>query len=245
MTQIQTETVEEVINTGENQSTPAHTVVPHTLVRERILEEAQGRLMRVGEEFEGGFAVLEKYHRTVSIFGSARLPQDHPAALKAYEVAAHLARAGYAVATGGGNGIMEAANHGAYDAGGGSIGINIQLPMEQNLNPYTTDHFTFKHFFARKVLLTLGSHAYIYCPGGFGTLDELFEIITLMQTKKIPRAPIILMGDHFWKPLDSFIRHVLLEGFEVISPEDTQLYTITEDIDEIVHIIESHAPAES
>jgi len=202
--------------------------------------EAEARLLQVDEEFEGGFKVLNKYERTVTIFGSARLPQDHASSIQAYNVATALSLAGYAVATGGGNGIMEAGNHGAFDAGGASIGINILLPKEQSLNSYVTDHVSFRHFFARKVLLTLGARAYIFFPGGFGTLDELFEIMTLIQTGKIPQAPVILVGDNFWKPMDRFIRHILLDSYEVVSPEDTAIYHITEDIDEILEIVAIH-----
>jgi uncharacterized protein (TIGR00730 family) len=207
------------------------------LVRQKLIDAAEGRLIGVVEEFEEAFGVLEKYPKTVTIFGSARLPQDHPDSILAYEVAGRLAREGYAVVSGGGGGIMEAVNHGAYDNGGGTIGFNIKLPHEQKLNTYTTDHYTFEHFFARKVAMTLDASAYLYFTGGYGTLDELFEIITLEQTGRIPRAPIILVGEAFWKPIEKVIEETLDEKYHTIHPDDKKLYTITDDIDKIVRIV--------
>lgn len=204
------------------------------LVRQRLIDAAEGRLIGVIDEFEKAFEVLEKYEMTVTIFGSARLPQDHSACLQAYEVAGRLAREGYAVVSGGGAGIMEAVNHGAYDNGGGAIGFNIKLPHEQHLNSYTTDHYTFEHFFARKVAMTLDSSAYIYFAGGYGTLDELFELMTLEQTGRIPRAPIILVGETYWRPLEKFIESHLDEKYHTINPIDKKLYTITDDIDTVL-----------
>jgi uncharacterized protein (TIGR00730 family) len=207
------------------------------LIRQKLIDSAEGRLIGVIEEFEKAFEVLEKYPKTVTVFGSARLPQDHPASIQAYEVAGRLAREGYAVVSGGGGGIMEAVNHGAYDNGGGAVGFNIKLPHEQKLNSYTTDYYTFEHFFARKVAMTLDGSAYIYFTGGFGTLDELFELITLEQTGRIPRVPIILVGKEFWAPLEKYISEHLDEEYHTISRHDKKLYTITDDIDEIVHIV--------
>ena len=135
---------------------------------------------------------------------------------------------------------MQAANHGAIKAGGASIGFNIHLPTEQKLNKYTTDHYQFEHFFGRKVAMTLDASGYIYCGGGFGTLDELFEIVTLVQTGTIPAAPIILMGVDFWKPLDAFIKKVLVEEFNTVEPEDRDLYFITDDINEVIEKISAH-----
>src|SRR5690606_2852264 len=132
---------------------------------------------------------------------------------------------------------MEAANRGAYEAGGTSIGFNILLPHEQALNQYTTENFQFQHFFGRKVAMTLDSSAYIYFPGGFGTFDELFEILALQQTKKIERTPIILVGSDFWRPFDSAIRDVLLDRYQTITYEDTELYRIYDNYDDIVAYI--------
>src|SRR5690606_19507522 len=136
--------------------------------------------------------------------------EDNPHYIKARTVGKMLAEEGFAVITGGGGGIMEAANRGAYEAGGTSVGLNIELPHEQNLNPYTTESMPFRYFFARKVMLAYAASALICFPGGFGTLDEMFEVITLVQTGKMPPVPIILVGCEFWQPLDNFIREQLL-----------------------------------
>ena len=207
------------------------------LVRKRMIDAAEGRLGTVVEEFERVFGILSQYERTVTIFGSARKPQDDTVASGAYDLAARLSREGYAVITGGGHGVMEAANRGAYEAGGDSIGLNIQLPFEQTLNDYTTANFEFKHFFGRKVSMTLDSSAFIYFPGGFGTFDELFEILALMQTRKIEKVPIILVGSDFWRPWDSAIRDVMLDRYKVISYEDTDLYRIYDNYEDIVNYI--------
>jgi uncharacterized protein (TIGR00730 family) len=210
------------------------------LVRRRLIDAAEGRLDGVVEEFDKAFDVIGKYDKTVTIFGSARKPQEDGVAWNAYEVARRLATEGYAVVTGGGYGVMEAANRGAYDAGGNSIGLNILLPQEQALNNYTTASFQFQHFFGRKVAMTLDASAYIYFAGGFGTLDELFEVLALEETNKIARAPVILVGADFWGPIDDVIRSVLQERFGTITEEDRQLYKIVDDHDDIVRIINDY-----
>jgi uncharacterized protein (TIGR00730 family) len=210
------------------------------LIRQRLIDSAEGRLVGVVEEFERAFEVLGRYEKTVTVFGSARKPQDDEIAIATYELAAKLAKAGYAIVTGGGSGIMEAANRGAYEAGGDSIGLNILLPHEQALNDYTTDSFQFTHFFGRKVAMTLDASGFIYMPGGFGTLDELFEILVLEQTYKIPRAPIILVGSEFWKPLDGLIKSVLEDRYHTISDDDEELYKIIDDYDEILERLNAY-----
>ncbi|HEY8886357.1 MAG TPA: TIGR00730 family Rossman fold protein [Candidatus Microsaccharimonas sp.] len=210
------------------------------LIRRRLIDAAEGRLDGVTEEFEKVFEMLGKYDKTVTIFGSARKPQDDGISSNAYELSRRLANDGYAVVTGGGYGVMEAANRGAYDAGGVSIGLNILLPHEQSLNNYTTDSFQFQHFFGRKVAMTLDASAYIYFAGGFGTLDELFEILALEETNKIPRAPIILVGSDFWGPLDDLIRTMLLERFGTISDDDHKLYKVVDNHDEIIHLVNQY-----
>ncbi len=207
------------------------------LVRRKLIDAAEGRLDTVTEEFEKAFTILGKYPETVTVFGSARLPQNHPVCLQAFAIGWALAQHGYAVVTGGGGGVMEAANHGAFKAGGASIGFNIHLPMEQKLNDYVTDHLRFEHFFGRKVAMTLDAAAYVYCGGGFGTFDELFEIITLMQTGIIPRVPVILLGVDYWAPLDAYINVKLVEEYQTVDPVDTELYTITDDIAEAIDLI--------
>ncbi len=209
------------------------------LVRKRLIDAAEGRLETVVDEFEHVFNILSQHKKTVTIFGSARKPQNDDIAMGAYDLAARLSREGYAVVTGGGHGIMEAANRGAYEAGGDSIGLNIQLPFEQTLNDYTTANFEFKHFFGRKVSMTLDASAFIYFPGGFGTLDELFEIFALQQTRKIDKVPVVLVGSDFWRPFDAIIREVLLDKYKVISYEDTDLYRIYDDYDDIIDYINS------
>ncbi len=206
-------------------------------VRERLIAAAEGRLDTVVDEFEQVFDILSQHEKTVTIFGSARKPQDDSITEGAYTLAARLANEGYAVVTGGGHGVMEAANRGAYDAGGASIGLNILLPREQSLNNYTTQNFQFNHFFGRKVAMTLDSSAFIYYPGGFGTFDELFEILALMQTGKIEHAPVILVGSDFWRPWDAAIRETMLDKYHTITYEETELYRIYDDYDEIVEYI--------
>lgn len=207
-------------------------------VRKRLIDSAENRLVGVVEEFEQVFNLLSQHEKTVTIFGSARKPQNDNITMGAYDMAARLAREGYAVVTGGGNGVMEAANRGAYEAGGESIGLNIILPNEQKLNQYTTQSFQFNHFFGRKVAMTLDSSAYIYYPGGFGTFDELFEILALVQTGKIHQQPVVLVGSDFWRPFDSVIREVLLDRYQTIDEDDIDLYRIMDNYDEIVEYIE-------
>ncbi len=215
------------------------------LVRRRLIESAEGGLISVVEEFEKGFEILSRYPRTVTIFGSARLPQDHPTCKQAFAAAWALAKHEYAVVTGGGGGVMEAANHGAIKAGGGSIGFNIHLPMEQNLNAYTTDDYRFEHFFSRKVTMTLDASGYVFCGGGFGTLDEFFEIITLVQTGIIPNVPIVLLGTDFWTPLMDVIEETMDKKFQTIDPDDKDLYIITDDIKTVVETISQRPFGES
>ena len=210
------------------------------LVRRRLIDAAEGRLDGVVEEFEKAFDMIGKYSKTVTVFGSARKPQDDGVAWNAYEVSRRLASEGYAIVTGGGYGVMEAANRGAYDAGGDSIGLNILLPNEQALNNYTTASFQFQHFFGRKVAMTLDASAYIYFAGGFGTLDELFEVLALEETNKIARAPIILVGSDFWGPIDEVIRSVLLERFGTITEDDHSIYKIIDNHDDIIHTINKY-----
>ena len=210
------------------------------LIRRRLIDAAEGRLDGVVEEFEKVFELLGKHSKTITIFGSARKAKDEAVTGDAYEIARRFATEGFAVVTGGGYGIMEAANKGAYDAGGDSIGLNILLPHEQSLNNYTTANFQFQHFFGRKVAMTLDASGYLYFPGGFGTLDELFEIVVLQQTNKIPRAPIILVGSDFWGPFDTVIKSIMLEKFETINNDDLGLYEILDDHDEILKRIKAY-----
>jgi len=198
------------------------------------------RTFRIMSEFVSGFDILRKYSTAATFFGSARLSPTDPAYKSAEALAAKLARKGFAIITGGGPGIMEAANVGAFKVGGKSVGLNIQLPMEQKLNPYVTETETFHFFFSRKVMLSFASEAYVYFPGGFGTLDELFEIITLIQTKKISKIPVILYGKDFWEPLMKYVDTQLLKKYNTISPEDMDLFHIVDSVDEAYEYITGH-----
>lgn len=208
--------------------------------RKKMLEQAEGRLKNVTHEFTKVFDVLEKYDKTVTVFGSARLRQDDPASVLEYNIALKLAAEGYAIVTGGGHGIMEAANRGAFDGGADSVGFNIILPSEQTLNQYTTDSFEFGHFFGRKVAMTIDAEAYIFMPGGFGTFDELFEILTLIQTRRMPRVPVILVDTKFWKPFDRVIRRIMVEKYHTAHADDLNLYKILDNPDDVIRVINYH-----
>ena len=211
------------------------------LTIDELDEAIQKRMSVIEAEFKAGFDFIKRYPKTVSFFGSARIGSDNPHYQKARDLAKLLAEKNYAVVTGGGPGIMEAANRGALEAGGRSLGLTIKLPEEQKTNLYLTDSVAFYYFFVRKVCLTFSAEAFVYFPGGFGTLDEFFEIITLIQTNKIPKAPIILVGADYWRPLDQYIKNELYEKHRAISEMDTNLYYILEDEKEIIDLI-SHYP---
>ncbi|MBU0730668.1 MAG: TIGR00730 family Rossman fold protein [Proteobacteria bacterium] len=195
------------------------------------------RLFRILSEFVDGFDALSSINRpAVSIFGSARTSADNPYYKLATTVAEGLAEAGYAVITGGGPGIMQAANKGAAAKNGISIGLNINLPFEQEPNPYANLPLDFKYFFVRKVMFIKYAMAFICMPGGFGTLDELFEAITLMQTKRIKGFPIILVGTEFWSGLIEWIKEKMLSAGS-IDQEDLLIFSLMDDPDEIVNYI--------
>jgi uncharacterized protein (TIGR00730 family) len=201
------------------------------VIQKELIKEMSERITRIDHEFAQGFEFINKYNDTVSIFGSA-MPwnESNPYYQQARELAEVLSNDGYSIVTGGGPGIMEASDRGAMEAGGHALGLNILLPHEQGLNPYATDSMTFRYFFTRKVLLAYGAMAYVYFPGGFGTFDELFEILTLIQTKKMDPAPVILMGSEFWTGVDRFIRTYMLNELHTVAEEDLDIYTITDDI---------------
>lgn len=198
---------------------------------------AKERVLKSDEEFEQAFKILERHPKRVTFFGSARnIEAGEQNRKDAYELAYALTKQGYAIVSGGGEGVMAASNKGAFDAGGVSIGFNIKLPHEQQLNPYTTESYQFQHFFPRKVTMTFYSRAFIFFPGGFGTLDELTEIITLIQTHKMPPLRIILFGHAYWDEFDHFVKKQLLNcGY--ISPGDENLYSITDSVTEAVYLI--------
>ncbi len=208
--------------------------------RQYVLEGLQAkeswRLFRILAEFVEGFEVLPKVYPGVTVFGSARTKPEDPAYQRAYELGRLLVKSGFSVITGGGPGIMEAANKGAKEAGGYSVGLNIKLPMEQEPNPYSNIRLEFRYFFIRKVMLAKYSVAFIFFPGGFGTMDEMFEILTLVQTKKIRPVPIILVDREFWKPLYSWLNKTLV-ATEKISPLDVELFKILDDPQDVVNHI--------
>lgn len=194
-------------------------------------------LARIFQEFKNGFDFIKRYPKSVSVMGSARFTDDHKYSLMARELSRRIAKeCGYAVVTGGGPGIMQAANRGAHEAGGVSLGISIKLPKEQFTNPWVVENMNFTYFFTRKTILTFAAEAYVVFPGGYGTFDEFFEVLTLIQTKKIPVVPIILIGSSFWTPLVEFIREQMLKE-ETISADDLKLYTITDNLDEAIEVI--------
>ena len=192
------------------------------------------RSLRYAKDLERGLAELQTYAQGVGIFGSARFKADNKWCKFAYELGKSLAVEGHSVVTGGGPGIMEAANRGCYEHGGRSIGLNITLPHEQAPNPYLTDTLEFRYFFARKVMLTFSSKVFVFFPGGFGTMDEFTEIALLMQEGKMPKMPMYLFGKSFWAPLDRFYRTKMIKTFKTVSPHEGHIYKITDDITEIV-----------
>lgn len=196
-------------------------------------------IFKVMSEFVEGYDRLARIGPCVSIFGSARTKPDTPYYNMAREIAAKLSKAGYGIITGGGPGIMEAGNRGAHDEGGKSVGLNINLPFEQSSNPYidTDKNIDFKFFFVRKVMFVRYAQGFIVLPGGFGTLDELFEALTLVQTKKTARFPVILVGTEYWKGLIDWIKNVMLEKEKNISPEDMYLFKLVDTADEAVEAI--------
>jgi len=195
----------------------------------RLFELA--RAIRIFLEFIRGFRALHFEGPCVSVFGSARFPETHRYYAMARELGGSLAREGFTVLTGGGPGVMEAANRGAKEAGGRSIGCNIELPEEQKPNPYLDLWITFHHFFVRKVMLVKYSYAFIAMPGGFGTLDEMMEAATLIQTGKVANFPMVLMGSDYWKPLLDFLRGTLIrEG--TAAPADVDLFFVTDSAEE-------------
>jgi uncharacterized protein (TIGR00730 family) len=203
------------------------------------------RVFRIMSEFVAGFELLRKYGLAATIFGSARFQPGDKYYKEAEELASRLAKKGFAIITGGGPGIMEAANVGGFKVGGKSVGLNIELPFEQKLNPYTTESLDFYFFFSRKVMLAFASEVYIYFPGGFGTLDEFCELLTLVQTRKIQRIPIVLYGSDFWNPLLDFFKTTLLKKYQTISKEDLELFQVVDSVDDAMKYITKAVDADN
>ena len=179
-----------------------------------------------------GLQIIRSFPQGVTVFGSARLPQENKYCKKAYELGQLLAKNGHTVVTGGGPGIMEAASHGAFEIGGRTIGLNITLTHEQFPNPYLTECLTFEYFFARKVSLAMASKVFVFFPGGFGTMDEISEILCLMQEGKMPKMPVFLIGKAFWKNFDRILKKML--EMKLIGADDAKIFKITDDVNEVV-----------
>ncbi len=195
------------------------------------------RTMRIQAEFVDGFDALARLPRAVSVFGSARLPEGHEWYAAARAVGAELAKAGYAVITGGGPGLMEAANRGCHETGGLSVGCNIQLPYEQKSNDYIDVAIDFQYFFARKTMFVKYAEGFVVFPGGYGTFDELFEALTLIQTGKAVRFPVVLFGSKYWRGLIEWLRSETLE-LGMIAPHDLELFKVTDDPEDAVRYID-------
>lgn len=222
----------EAIQEGKNEVPEA----PAPLVcKPRTIES--WRVFKIMSEFVEGFDLIQKYGLAATFFGTARCSFEDKVYQDATALAGKLAKAGFAVITGGSAGVMEAANKGAYEAGGASIGLNIELDTEQSVNKYVTEYMTFDHFFVRKVMLAFAAEVYIYFPGGFGTLDEFGEIITLVQTKKIRRVPIVLYGKEYWEPYIAIFRDHLYEKYKAIDETDLDLFRVVDSVDEAYEYI--------
>jgi len=194
------------------------------------------RVLRIQAEFVEGFGMLAELPRAVTVFGSARTKRDHPEYQQGRELGAALAKAGFAVMTGGGPGTMEAVNRGCSDAGGLSVGLGIELPFEQGLNPWVDLGINFRYFFARKTMFVKYSQAFVCLPGGFGTLDELFEALTLVQTKKVTKFPVVLLGTDYWGGLYEWLDRSARESGK-IGEKDLALLHLTDDIDDAVKVV--------
>jgi uncharacterized protein (TIGR00730 family) len=224
--------------------------IPQTTTDQRLLDRRgpsdwvhtdPWRIMRIQAEFVEGFGLLAELGQAVSVFGSARSRPGTPEYELAVEIASGLAEAGYAIITGGGPGIMEAANKGASMAGGVSVGLGIELPMESGLNDYVNVGVEFRYFFVRKTVFVKYSQAFVVLPGGYGTMDELFEALTLVATGKITRFPIVLVGSEYWSGMLSWLRETMLADGK-IHPEELDLLQVTDDPEEVVKIIKKAHP---
>lgn len=226
-------------STNWGQATPPPKIIKFLKGPQRRSFEL-GRAIGIFFEIINGFRKLHFLAPCVTVFGSARFTPEHEYYILARQIGQHLARAGFTVMTGGGPGIMEAANRGAREVGGYSVGCNIELPKEQKPNPYLDSWVTFRHFFVRKLMLVKYSYAFIALPGGFGTLDELFETATLVQTQKIKDFPLILVGKEYWKPLVEFLRGRLVES-HTIDAIDVERILVTDSPEEAARVAQEAA----
>jgi uncharacterized protein (TIGR00730 family) len=226
-------------NTIQKLNVPEKHLPVKPLTKSELHTTAKERIEIISKEFEEGFRFIEKYPTSVTFFGSARFTEENTYYKLARSIAGRIVKElGYSILSGGGPGIMEAANRGASENGGQSLGLSIELPNGQALNPYVNESIDFYYFFIRKVCLSFSAEAYLFFPGGFGTLDEVFEILTLVQTHKIEKVPVILVGADYWRALEETLKKELL-GRGTIDEADMALYTITDDENEILNIIKN------
>ena len=201
------------------------------LLKKLSIEDLE-RANAYAKDLTRGLQIVRSFPQGVTIFGSARLPQDDKYCQMAYKLGGMLAQNGHAVITGGGPGIMEAASHGSYEIGGRTIGLNITLSHEQHPNPYLTDCLTFEYFFARKVSLAMSAKVFVFFPGGFGTMDEISEILCLMQESKMPKMPVFLIGTDYWKAFEKVIDQMV--RLKLVAEEDTHIFEMTDDLQKVV-----------
>lgn len=220
----------------ENLNLPASKLPPNRNYKD-FRSSMSWRAFRILAEFIEGFEFIADFSKCVTVFGSARTQEGDKWYEEARKLGHLLADEGIAVVTGGGPGVMEGANRGAFEGGGDSVGINIQLKHEQRINPYVRKSRAFHYFFSRKVMLTYAAEAYVYFPGGYGTLDEFFEIITLIQTREISRIPVILFGSEYWRPLAAYLENRVYGEHKAIDKEDLKIFTIVDTAEEAMRII--------
>lgn len=200
----------------------------------------EAKLCMIKEEFRQGIDTVNTFNPSVTFYGSTRIREGQDYYEKVRKLSYRISKElGYTILSGGGPGIMEAANRGAYEAGGKSVGLTIKLPNEQDPNPYLTDKIPFNYFFTRQSSMSYSTEVCIFCPGGFGTLDELFEVLTLQQTSKIGPIPVILFGSEFWNPIEKVIEEVLCKKYQTVSEKDIKIYTILDNEDDILKIIKN------
>ena len=198
------------------------------------------KICEIQQEFRQGLENISQFEPSVTFYGSALIKEDHPSYIQAQHLAYRISKElNYAILSGGGGGIMEAANRGAYEAGGRSVGLTIKLPNEQKTNPYVNEEIPFNFFFARKTTMSYLTEVCIFCPGGYGTFDELFEILTLQHTNKIGKFPIVLLGVGFWEPIKEIMQKILFEKYHTIEEVDLNYFTITDDEDKILEIVKN------
>jgi len=207
-------------------------------VKEDFRKTFQWRIFKIMSEFIDGYHFLADFKKTVTVFGSTNLPPENKHYQEARKFGSLIAKKGYTMITGGGPGIMEAANRGAFEAGGDSIGINIELPEGQRVNEYVNKPIGFHYFFTRKVMLSFSADAYIFFPGGFGTLDEFFEMVTLVQTKKLNRqVPIIVVGREYWQPLFNWLKNEVYGKYKAVKKEDLEIINIVDSAEEAIKLL--------